>query len=213
MKMNRREFGQASLFGILTLWFTNLLASFWMYACSAADIWTKIKTYLPTVVTAIGNVLAMLSAIGIIPIGTGTAAQALIDLITGLVKSVVATIDEYLAADPATKATLLGKIRDALQAISDNITGFISGLNLSGNPIVKVVGLLIGLIVSTISGFLNVIPVPAGTSKHMLKATSIRVDGQTFPVVPKVRDKASFIYEWNAACVANGHPEAGLPVK
>jgi hypothetical protein len=200
------------LFVKMLLFFLVGVSAIGMAGCpppSLATIISEIKAWAPTVVNAVQNLLNLLGSLGVIPIGTGTAAAALIGVIQGLVNSVLATITEYENDPAADKQTLLGKIREFLGAIADNVSGFVNGLNLSGNPMVKLIGTLVGFILSTIAGFLNNIPVPVG-AKSITLHTSVTLGGEVIVVKPKLRDHAQFVHDWNGACVKSGHPETQI---
>lgn len=204
MQLTRREFGKASLLNILLIWFVGF-TSMLLTGCPKTidEVLTDLEAWVPTVINTAQSILNLLAPF-IPQVG---AAAALIATITGLVKSILATIKEYQTADPATKTTLLGKIRDWLQAISDNLTGFVSGLKLSGNPIVKGVGVLLGVIVSAITGYINLLPIMQGAKSKTL-AASVTVGGERFAVKPKLMDRGSFLNTWNAQANQLGHPEA-----
>lgn len=207
MKLTRREFGQASIFSLIAMWFTSLFATFSMWTCAQTidQVLAKLEVWVPTVINVAQNILALLTPF----IPQAGAAAAIIATITGIVQSIISAINEYKNADPATKTTLIGKIRDALQAISDNLVGFVTGLNLSGNPIVKVVGVLLSVVVSAITGYINLLPVMHGAKAKAL-STSVTVGGERFAIKPNALDRGAFIVEWNTQCDSLKHPESKI---
>lgn len=192
--MNRRNF--ISLSFITTLFMSAL----GMAGCSFASIEAQIKIYLPIAVTAISNLLNLLGSVGVIPLGTGTAAAALVETINAAVVAALQAIDEYENDPAADKATLIGKIVSILKAISDNVSSFVSALNLTGNPIISTVTAVVSVIVSTLAGFIQSL-MPATPAPVTAKAVSrpVTVGGVPVAIAPKRRDRKQFVSDYNTA--------------
>ena len=197
--MNRREFSK-KMSGMLL--FAAGAFSITMTGCNVFD---DILSWIPVGIAAIDGVVTVLGPL----VGPGPAA--IIALIKGAFADLVAAVTQYRNdANPADKATLVAKIRTLLSDIVTNFQSFLNALNLGANPIVTIVIGLANVILSTIAGFMNQLPQPAGT-KSMTLASSVHVGAQTMRVVPKhYKNVGDFKHEYNAVCSAGGHPEISL---
>jgi hypothetical protein len=199
MKSSRRSFlqGLAAFFIVL---FSSL--SF-LTGCNATTIFQTILAWIPTAEKAFAGIVTILGPF--LPPG----ASAIIAEVNAAFQVVVAAVNEYLNAPAADKTTFLDKLRVALQAVSDQIQAFLNAINIPGNPIVAVVLGLAQVIISTIEGFLNNLPVPVG-GKVLTMQAALHCSGATVVVVPKLRNDSSFKKDFNAICEANGQTSIEL---
>lgn len=203
MNTGRRGFIQtmASAWLMLTLAGSAL----WLQACSAADVITDIATYVPIGIAAVNSLLNLLGSFGVIPVGAGTAASALLATITAAFNAVLATIKEYQAT-PTT--TLLSKIQDLLQSISDNVSSFVAALKISDNKVVQLIGALLSLFLTTLAGFISALAAKMGATPAAAAAASRRKimmqSGTAVVVEAKYRNAAEFKKQFNAKLVAAG---------
>lgn len=171
--------------------------------CNAGTVFQDILNWVPTAEAAFAGIVTILN-----PFLT-PAVSAIIGMVNAAFQVVVTAVNEYEAAPAADKATALGKIRVALTAVSDQIQAFLSAINIPGNPLIAVVLGLAQVIISTIEGFLNKIPAPAGAKVHLARS-SLHCSGVTVVVVPKVRTLSAFKATYNQVADTNGHPEIEL---
>jgi len=208
MELSRRKFSQM-LGSISFLCFADLGALF-IGGCST--VWQDIIAYAPVGISAVTNLLNLLGTFGIIPVGSGTAAAALISSITTLFNDVVADVKLY-QSEPAN-ATLAQKIQDELQAIGTQVSSFLAGLTFLGTSTeAKIIQALLSLFLSTLAGFISAVAAKAGAAAQQAIARSRRtvmIGGQTLLIEPKYRKRAEFVKEWNAEVDAAGHSEIEL---
>jgi hypothetical protein len=171
--------------------------------CNAGTVFQDITAWLPTAEMAFAGIVTLLTPF--LPPG----ATVLIGEVNAAFQVVAAAVTEYENAPAADKATLLGKIRVALAATSDQIQAFLNAVNIPGNPLIAVALGLAQILISAIEGFLNKIPAPAGAKVHLAR-TSIHCSGVTVVVVPKVRTLSAFKAAYNQVADTNGHPEIEL---
>jgi len=193
--MGRRQFLGVAGMGALALSEMDLLK-----ACNSitpSQLISEIQAWVPTVTTAVTNLLNLLGSLNIIPLGAGTAAAALIVMVSGGVTAVLAAISEYLNDPAADKATLWGKIKSILSAIADNVSTFVTAVNLSGNPIAATIINLVALLINTITGFINAIPATATKVTAVFTKTTVTVGGTIITLKPKALNRSDFTANWN----------------
>lgn len=185
--MNRRQFVGNLTAGAAAL---AIGSSLTLGGCSAAGVWNDIKTWLPTGIAsfeAIMMLVAPLAAPGI---------DAIAEMVKAAFAVLSAAVDQYIAAPAAEKQGWLAKVQLAFTDVTQNIQQFLTAVGASANPVVKLVLALATIILSTISAFLGKIgPTPATFS----------LQGAVVP--PVLRNRKSFVSDFNAACIDGGHPE------
>lgn len=204
MEISRRGF--TKLMGAVSLLSLAEWQALFLSGCS--NVWDDIIAYAPVGISAVTNLLNLLGSFGIIPVGSGTAAAALISAITTGWNDVVADVKLY-QSEPAN-ATLAQKIEDELQAISNQVTAFRANLNLGTSTEAKIIQALLSLILTTIAGFISAVAAKAGvpTAAAIKKSRrTVIVGGQSLVIEPKYRKRSEFVKEWNAAVDQAGHAE------
>jgi hypothetical protein len=186
--MNRRQFSSLALLGVVSAWFGSV-------AASCGSIYAQIAAYVGVGIQAFQAVVNLLSGAGIIALPEGTLITAILTLVKAGWADVQAAIAAYNAA-PAT--TLAGKISAALTAVQMMIQQFWSDVKIPDAALSSTVAGLLGLIVSTIAGFLAALPpAPApAAAKPLVKTLNITPVKLT---VPQFRTK------FNAILTAGGH--------
>ncbi len=199
MNMTRRDFG-------LSLGVGALASGFILEGCGAnsATVFAQIEAWVAVGEKAFAGIVTLLGPF--LPPG----AQALIALVNAAFTTLLAAVQEYLNSPAAGQPAILPKIEAALQAIADNIQMFLTALNITGNPIVAVVIGLAQLILATIAGFLNALPVAAGGAKTYRVRSVVTVGGVSAQVIPKRRSLSSFRGAYNSIAESNGHSEIDL---
>jgi hypothetical protein len=194
--MGRRKFGKSALMlAILSAWFGNTAAS-----CSG--IYAQIAAYVGVGIQAFSSVVSLLAGAGIITLPEGTAIAAVLTLVKAAWADVQAAIAAYQAAPAASKATLSGKISVALTAVQTTIQQFWTDVKIPDAQLANTVSGLLGLVVSTIAGFLAALPVtPAPASARVFKA---------LPINPKVISVSQFRKQFNSILAANGYSQHAI---
>jgi hypothetical protein len=169
-----------------------------LVSCNAADVETNVKNYFPTIIKSISSIVDFLAEAGLVPLGAGTAAETLITFATAGEVAALAAIDEYENDPAADKATLKQKILTILVSISDQTSTFVASVDLSGNPIAKIIVSLVGLLIGTLGGFINDLAAKVAGARVTARV-AVTVAGAPIPIIPKKRSRAEYVAQWNAA--------------
>jgi hypothetical protein len=192
MTISRREFGR--LAGAVTL----VLASAASIELSGCNVWTDIETWVPVGIAAFESVVTLVAPLA------SPAVTAIAETVKAGFAALAAAVNQYISAPASQKTTFLAKVQLIFEDIATNLQGFLNAVNVgTSNPIIKIVLGLVNIILSTIAGFVSQIG-PATASRVL------RLAGQSTTVTPVNRTKKSFKRDFNAACVAAGHPEAEI---
>ena len=191
--MTRRDFAKKTGLAILALAGASMVS---LTGCAA---FTNIEAWIPIGLKAISSIVQIIGPF--MPPG----ASAIITLVTAGLTSLGGAVRDYNAdTNPADKATLLAKIRTLLTDIAANFQGFLNAINLGNNPIIAIVIALAQVFLGAIAGFLGQLPGAAAPK-------TVRLSGQTLPVVPKLYKKPDvFVTDFNNVCVTLNHPEAKI---
>lgn len=194
-QLTRRTFGKVTGFFLLGL---TTLSSAFLVGCG---IFSDIEAWVPIGIAAVNGIVTVLGPL-VLP-----GATAIIVLIKAAFADLTATITEYQNdTNPADKASWEAKIATILNDIASNFQSFLNSLNLGSNPIEAIIIGLANVFLAAISGFLGQLP---STSKSL--GMTAHVGTKTLTVIPKFyRKPADFRKDWNAVCVADGHPEIQL---
>jgi hypothetical protein len=133
----------------------------------------KIKDFVPTALAAFASVLQILIDKGVLANPLGGAIEGIVNLIKAGFADVMADIQAYQDADPAAKATLLGKISTVLSILEDNLQQFWSDLTIPDAGLASLIESLLSVILSAINWFLSPtggnLPAPAARAAVQLK--------------------------------------------
>lgn len=198
--MRRRDF-MKSVSG-LWLGLVAISSTLFLAGCDVVD---ELATYVPIGIQAVTQLLNLLGSFGIIPLGTGTAAAALLQVITTAFQDVLADIKLW-KANPSN--TLLQNIQSELQAISQQLSAFVAQLAIPNSKWLQLVTAVLGLILSQLAGYIAGIAKQMGSTTATAVATSRRTitlrQGSTIAVEPSHRRVAEFRKEFNAQVHAAG---------
>lgn len=194
--ISRRRFVGWSATGLLAACFSSITQT----ACSFASVVTLILKYVPMGLTAFTAILNLLA-------GFGIPTMAIAEL-ASLVKSAFAdlqvAIQQYDDAPAADKTTFLGKISTALSVVEAQLQVFWNGLTLPSPQAASLIQGLLGIIISTLQGFMPSLPAPASTDVFMKRASLAKL----ITVAPQRRSPSQFRSDFNSMVVAAGHSEA-----
>jgi hypothetical protein len=193
MMITRREFARQAGFGL-----SVMVSSFASAGCLiSASVFDNILTYIGMGLDAFASVAALIPVLG--------PAAAIVPLVNSGFALLKAAVAEYQAAPAATKATLLGKIKDALLALQDNLAAFVNALP-NSSPVLTLAVSLIKIIVGTLAGYAAKLPAAAASTTAALR--TIRLRGQA--VVPVFRDAKQFKRDFNAEIERGGYKQYEL---
>lgn len=125
--------------------------------CPFSTVYSNIQSYVPMGLATVSAILGILADAGI---SLGPAAT-IVSLIVQAFGIVSAAITDYLNAPSTTKATLLGKISNALIEVENSINDFWAAVNIPNPQIANLIQNLLATIVQAIGGFLSQLPAPA----------------------------------------------------
>lgn len=195
--MNRREFVGSLTGGAALL----VMSGGAMLTLEGCNVWTDIKTWVPIGISAFESIVSLVTPLA------APGIDAIAQLVEAGFASLAGAVDDYINAPASQKTTFAEKVKLILTDIGNNIQGFLSAIGESNNPIVKVVAELISVILNTIAGFASDIP---GLGATAFRPT-FHVGARTIQVTAVKETRKSFIKTFNAACLANGHPELVVP--
>src|SRR5690348_286258 len=195
IKVNRRNFIQKASTGLAL---SSLMASsVFMAGCNLFD---QITAWVGVGINSFASIVALLEGNGIVSTAAGTAINLILSIVKSLFADVQAAIANYENADPAQKTTLAGKVSVALQAISNELQKFWSDLTIPDAKLASLVQGLIGIIISTIGGFMLKLPAPppAKTFARMVSVT------------PKSRNVHQFVNDFNGLLAQHGESQYAI---
>lgn len=174
---------------------TVALTTVGLESCNIGGIWSQIQVWVPVGIAAFEQVLALVAPLA------APGIDAIAELVKAGFAALASAVNQYINAPAADKITLKAKVLLIFSQLSGDIQSFLNAVKVEGtNPIVKVILGLVGIILSTISGFISQIgPTPA--------PASLRLGGASVQVVPVKRSLKQFKSDFNAALVDAGHPE------
>jgi hypothetical protein len=194
--MTRRKFGQA--------WATFLLAlsvgpSLLVTGCGTS--FSTILSWVDTGLAAFQSVVDLLAGQSVINITIGSAIDLIIKAVKAAIADIGTAVSNYNAAPAAAKATLVGKISTALVAAQNEISQFWNDLTIPDAKVASTVAGLLGLIVSTLAGFMSLLP-PAPAPAAL----------RTFPktlagAAPQKRSLPQFKAAFNGILDTNGYSQ------
>jgi hypothetical protein len=188
MNITRREFAKLTGVGSLALAGTGALA------LEGCDVWNEIQAWVPAAISAFEQIVTLVAPL------SSPAIVAIAQTVEAGFSALAAAVNQYINAPAASKATFADKVRLIFSQLTGDIQAFLSAINESANPVVKLALALVSIIVSTIMGFMSRI----GTS---VASPSLKVGAVVVSVTPAQRNRKQFVSAFNSACTAGGHPE------
>lgn len=196
--MNRREFGKMGLTATVLFSFVNLTG------CIFGNVVSSITAYIGVGIAAIKSVVAILQGAGIVNTVEGIAISAVLTLIQSAWADVTAAIAEYENAPATNKQTLLGKVSTALQSVADQIQKFWTDLSIPDSKLAALIQGLLGVVLSTIAGFLTQLPQPT-------PAARISVNwNKSINVIATKRNEKQFRNDFNSLLHQGGYDKYAI---
>lgn len=199
------------LFGKIMLAAAVMAHAAFEAGCTMADVIAELKQWVPLGISAVTSLLNLLGTFGIIPLGAGTIAAGLISNIITIFNDVLADIATWTATP---SDSLLTKISNELQAISGQLSTFVSTLTIGNTKWAALVESLLSLFLSTIAGYVAGIAQKMGASAataNVQARRKVMIAARPALVVEPVRRKAAdFRKEFNKQVEAAGYPQYDL---
>lgn len=198
--MNRRSFIGRTILAAVAVSFP-----FTMTGC---NVFNDLLNWIPVGLSAVANVLTLLSGAGIV---LGPGVTAAIGLISAGLNDLKLAIVEYQSTNPPP-AGALAKIDQFLGDLVNNIVSVLSQLPAGVSNIITLVVGLFELLLSTIQGFINQVPMAAQMTrtKAALGAHGLAA-GRPLVIANRTNlSRRAFIHDWNNLATSGGHPEAKL---
>ena len=165
-------------------------------ACPAwlQTVYTDIKAYGPTILSAVAGVVSILMGAGILSAPSSAMISAILALISNGVGDLQVAINTYQSAPASQKATLAGKIATILADIEANVQGFWSNLTIPDPALATTIENLLGVVISTLQGYINALGVAPVPTPAIMARSSLR---KLINAPAKRRSLAAFKSEFN----------------
>lgn len=160
------------------------------------NTFVAILAYVGVGLQAFQSIVDMLAGNGVINIGTGSAIDAVINLVKVGFADLQTAVNNYQNAPADQKATLLGEVSTALATLEQSLQKFWNDLQLPDAQLAALVEGLLGIILSTLQAFATQLPAPQMKMKLGLK--------KTVATTPKKRTAKQFKADFNALLAAKG---------
>ena len=191
MQLTRRKFAEVISIGLMArLAFTTfaLGTSAMLGGCNAV---TDLENWIPVALTSVAAIVKLLGPLVPAPV------SAIIVLIQAGFSALLTALQNYKAG-----TGVLSDITNAITAVESAFSSFFQALSVP-QGLLNIIEGLAGILLSTISAFANEIN-PSSTK------VSASLMGSQIAYTPKKRSVSAFKKDWNAECVAGGHPEARI---
>jgi hypothetical protein len=190
--MNRRAFLKvAALFAAAS----NFI---FQVACTSV---VQIENWISVGLNSLATIVNILKTAGV-PIPDGGVIDLAIKAAQTAFNLIKTAIDKYNAAPADQKKSLLGEIATAISSAEGSVQNFWNSLSLPDAKLSSLIESLLGVIVTTLSGFAATLPT--------VQAAMVP-SGRRLAVKPIKRDKKKFTKDFNALLV--GTPYAQFAVK
>lgn len=200
--MNRRSFLGRTILGLVALSMPVVM--------TGCNVFNDLLNWIPVGLSAISGILSLLSGGGVV---LGPGITAIIALIQAGLTDLKLAIVEYQSTTPPP-AGALAKIDTFLSDLVSNIGNVLSQLPPQpANLITLVIGLF-ELLLSTIQGFINKVPMAAQQvpkTAAVLKRAMVGPGGKAIVIAPRTNlSRRAFIHDYNRLAEAGGHSEVKL---
>ena len=198
MQTDRRTFGKVLSVGGLSLSMGSFLG---MTGCNVYD---NIAKYVAVGLQSFQSVIDLLTGAGVINTGTGSTIDTLIALVKAAFADISAAVAAYESAPADQKQTFAQKVALAITIAEAQIQQFWNDLNIPDPKLASLIQGLLGIILSTLSGFLTQLPAPPPSSI----AVRAKALPKQIPFTVKRRTVREFKSDFNNLLVQNGHAKA-----
>lgn len=200
--LSRRSFAQKTGFGIAGLLMSTMLT----VGCTFGGVTNAIKEYVGVGLQAFQAVVDLLTGSGVIPAGAGAAIEAVIALVKAGFADILKAVADYQNAPADQKQSLLGKISTVLSIVVANIQQFWNDLSIPDAKLSALIQGLLGIIISTLQGFLTQLPAPV-SAEPTIRAAGLP---RKITVSPVKRKMGEFKKEFNGMLAAAGQSQYAI---
>jgi hypothetical protein len=196
MQLSRRAFAATLTRGFAALGLTSTVAM--TAGCPAwlSSVYSDIKSYAPTVLAAVATVISILTTGGVLTVPISATITGIITLISTAIANLIAAVNNYQNAPSASKTMMLGAVATALADAEANVQAFWNDLTIPDPALATLVQNLLGVVVSTLQGYINALPVQASSATPaMVKRNSL---SRLINVPAKRRSLGTFKSDFNA---------------
>jgi hypothetical protein len=198
--MTRRDFNKR--FAGILLMFSTLSSALLTTGCSVYD---RIVQWVGVGIAAFTSIVKLLAGAGIVSTVEGMAITAILGLFKTGMADVQVAIAEYENAPAASKQTAAQKVSVALQAVIDGLQKFWNDLSIPDGQLASLIQGLLGIILSTLAGFMTQLPVVPVTRKSFPRMIA---------VIPKKISwhykTTAFVKEFNGLLQQNGYSQYAI---
>lgn len=192
--MNRRNFLSYSGGALAVVGGTVMNTGCWF----SQSVFDSIIKYVGVGLQAFNAVVSLLTGAGVINPIEGSAILGLINLVKAGFADLQTAVNNYNNAPATDKQTLLGKIATALAVLEGSIQQFWNDLQLPNAGLAGIIEGLLGIILSTLSGFASSLPTVSVSKKALARQI----------VVPaKKRTPKQFKKDFNTVLVQGGYAQ------
>lgn len=186
----RREFGKILVGAVPTVALAGGLSMTTM-GLSCGSIFTDIEAYVPVGLEAFSEVISLISP------AEGAALAGIITIVKASFADLASIVSSYNNAPAADKATWLGKITTAINAVISNLQQFWSDVKLPAGSLVATIEGVLQIILSTLAAFLPLIGGAMIASPKKLE--------KTVQITPVKRTQKQFKAAINVAFSSHGY--------
>jgi len=190
MMLTRRKFATASIATAVGMSVSIPFES----ACTFSSVFANIEKYVPVGLQAVSAVLSILTGNGIAVAGV----SGIIALIKVAFADLSAAVSQYQNAPAGQKTGLLGAISETMTVLEANIQKLWSDLSIPDARLSSLIEGLLGVITTTLSGFMTQLPAPVSPAAQTAKTMKMGLAKQ-LPSNPVQRSPKQFKRDFNAA--------------
>lgn len=195
--MNRRRFVSTTLF--------TLAAALSSMGLSCSSVFAAIAYYVGAGIDAVTSVVNLLAGAGIVTLPEGALISTVLQMIKAAWADVTAAVAAYNNAPAAEKTTFAGKVATALAVVQSEIQAFWNQLQIPDASLANTIAGLLGLVISTIEGFMPSLPAPQPIGPAPAPLSQKTVNKAPLTATPKKRSAEQFRKEFNEILAAGGH--------
>jgi hypothetical protein len=188
MVLTRREFGKTVSGGALAIGLGTL-----SMGVSCGTVYQDIETYVPIGLAAFNEIISLVDP------ALAKTLSPIINLVKASFADLLAAINEYLNAPASEKATLIEKIKLAINVVIDNLNQFWVDAGIPDGTLAQTIVGILQLVISTLAAFLPLIGGALVSKKQLAK---------TIPVIPRSKaqlKKKVLVSDINAVFASHGY--------
>lgn len=171
--------------------------------CWFSNVYKNLVTYIAVALQAFQSVIDLLTGAGVISAGAGTIIDNAIALVKAGFADVQTLVKNYEDAPADQKQTLIGRISTAISVLEAQIQTFWNDLKIPDPKLAALISGLLGIILSTLGGFMTKLPAPTLTKQSAAASTL----PNRIAFTPQLRTAKEFRRDWNNFLAEHGQPK------